>query len=92
VEDSVRAKFETQILETAVPGLGTIRHLKVWRYNGKDKITWDQLQAVKNECLGPDVVAIEIYPRQDDLVNSTNMRHLWEIPDGMPVPNLASRR
>lgn len=87
----MRAKFEIQILEVMVPEWGMVRHLKVWRYSGKDKITWDQLQAVKNEYLGPDVVAIEVYPRQDDLVNSTNMRHLWEVPKHIAVPNLALR-
>lgn len=84
-------ELETQVLEVLVPGWGMIRHLKVWRYDGKDGITWDRLQEVKNECLGPDVLAIEVYPRQDELVNSTPMRHLWEVPEGMSMPNLFER-
>jgi len=65
--------------------------LKVWRENGKDGITWDELQVLKNERLGRNTRAIEVYPDQEDLVNSTNMRHLWEVPPGVPLPNLAER-
>ena len=42
-------------------------------------ITWDQLQAIKNEVWGRDARAIEVYPAQDDLVNSGNWRHLWRL-------------
>ncbi len=39
-------------------------------------ITWDQLQAVKNAVWGPEARAIEVYPRQGEVVNSGNWRHL----------------
>jgi len=86
-----RRSLCTQVIETKVPGWGTVRHLKVWRENGKDGITWDELQVLKNERLGRNTRAIEVYPDQEDLVNSTNMRHLWEVPPGVPLPNLAER-
>lgn len=68
-----------QVLEMATPW--NSRHLVVERHDGLDGITWDQLQAAKNEALGPDAVAIEIYPAADDVVNEVNRRHLWEVPD-----------
>lgn len=83
--------LETQVLGTLVPGLGMIRHLKVQRRDGKSGISWDELQAVKNEALGPDVVAIEVYPKDEDVADELAMRHLWEMPDGVPIPNLSRR-
>jgi len=70
-------RLQTQVVET-LHG----RHLVVERYDGKDGITWEQLQQAKNEALGHDAVAVEIYPAEDDVVNEVNRRHLWEIhPD-----------
>jgi len=57
----------------------TRRNGRDWR----DGITWDELQRIKNECLGEDVWCVEVYPSQDKLVNVSNMRHLWVL-DGPP--------
>lgn len=45
-----------------------------------DGITWDELQAIKSECGFADRDAVEIYPRDVDLVNVANLRHLWILP------------
>lgn len=58
----------------------TRRNGRTWR----DGITWDELQRVKNECLGEDVWCVECYPAEADLVNVSNMRHLWVL-DGPPA-------
>ncbi len=42
-----------------------------------DNITWDDLQRVKREVGYGDAYAIEVYPRDADVVNVANMRHLW---------------
>ena len=47
----------------------------------RDGITWDELQRVKNECLGEDVWCVEVYPAQGDLMDVTNMRHLWPLDE-----------
>lgn len=47
----------------------------------RDGITWDELQRVKNECLGPDVWCVEVYPAQNDVVDVSNMRHLWPLDE-----------
>ena len=51
-------------------------------------ITWDQLQAIKNEVWGRDARAIEVYPRHGDVVNSGNFRHLWRLGEGDFCPDL----
>jgi len=44
-----------------------------------DGITWDQLQAVKAAVGYHAHDAIEVYPRQGDVVNVANIRHLWVL-------------
>ena len=48
--------------------------------NWKENITWDELQAVKRGCGFGDMDALEIYPRDADIVNVANFRHLWVMP------------
>lgn len=55
----------------------TKKNGKDWR----DGITWDDLQRIKNECLGEDVWCIENYPSQDKLVNLSNQRHLFILDE-----------
>lgn len=55
-------------------------------------ITWDELQELKNEYFGPDVVAIEVYPPHSNVVNSLPMRHLWRLGAGEYWPDLTGQR
>ena len=45
----------------------------------QEGISWDDLQRLKFECGRGDKWAVEIFPRQFDLVNVANMRHLWVL-------------
>ncbi|MBU0494191.1 MAG: hypothetical protein KKA73_18565 [Chloroflexi bacterium] len=85
-----RAIAAAQVLGAVTPW-GTIRHLKVWRHDGHGGsicrgIPWDDLQALKDEMLGVETLAVEVYPPADLLVNEANMRHLWEVPDPGLIP------
>ena len=54
------------------PGQGTD-----WR----DGITWDELQRIKNECLGEDVWCVEVFPAEGAKVDVYNQRHLWPLDE-----------
>lgn len=43
----------------------------------EDGISWDVLQKLKRECGYGDRDAVEIYPKDADIVNVANMRHLF---------------
>jgi hypothetical protein len=51
--------------------------------NGRfqDGISWDEMQEIKNKCGYADRDAVEIYPKEQDIVNVANMRHLWIIEE-----------
>jgi hypothetical protein len=51
-----------------------------------DRITWDELQAVKAQAGYADALAVEVYPPAADVVNVANMRHLWVYFDDLALP------
>lgn len=48
-------------------------------------ITWDSLQDLKRRCGYGERYAIEVYPREIDMVNVAAMRHLWILPEPLQI-------
>lgn len=59
----------------------TINRLRVMNGQWLPDITWDELQRLKSEAGFSDRWAVEIFPPDEELVNVSNMRHLWLLPD-----------
>ena len=55
---------------------------------GPVRCGWDTLQRLKNEYLGEDVCAVEVFPPQGEVVDEVNWRHLWEVQE---APSLLHR-
>lgn len=51
------------------------------RGHWRDGITWDELQRIKAEVGFGDRWAVEVFPPDAALVNVSNMRHLWVLPE-----------
>jgi hypothetical protein len=50
---------------------------------------WYFFQEIKNQVLGENVVAVQVYPREKDLVDGSNTYHLWTSTLlGVAAPNL----
>lgn len=49
------------------------------------EITWDELQRVKREAGYGGDYAVEVYPRDQDIVFDANMRHLWVLNGPLPI-------
>jgi hypothetical protein len=47
-----------------------------------DQLTWREKQRTKLELFGADRMAIEVFPREADLVDAADMYHLWLFPIG----------
>lgn len=58
----------------------------------EDRITWDELQQVKREAGYGDYYAVEVYPRDRDIVCDCKMRHLWVLPTPLPIGWFSLRR
>lgn len=48
-----------------------------------DGLSWDELQLIKRQCGYGHQMAVEIYPKDVDVVNIANMRHLWILPQDL---------
>lgn len=46
---------------------------------------WDELQRIKRECGFGDFDAVEIFPRESQVVNVANMRHLWVYREPLQI-------
>ncbi len=51
-----------------------------------DMITWDELQAIKRQAGYGDYDAVEVFPRDVDIVNVSNIRHLFVFCDRRDLP------
>jgi hypothetical protein len=82
-------KFLVQMFdETPFQGIDT-RRISVCRVTlqndgaWEEGLSWEDLMQVKREIGFGDWYAVEIYPRDIDIVNVANMRHLWLL--GAPL-------
>lgn len=48
-------------------------------------ISWDDLMRLKREAGFGDWYGIEVYPRERDVVNVANMRHLWLFAEPLDI-------
>jgi hypothetical protein len=57
------------------------RHLSIKRIDQEPIHDWRDLQRIKNELLGPECEAVELYPAESRCVDSANQYHLWGTAD-----------
>ena len=81
-----------QVLSRLVrTNIGYVEHVTMMRINHTDplhagKIGWAEKQMIKNELFGEDRVAIEVYPKQDMLVDVCDVYHLWVFEKDFDLP------
>lgn len=56
-----------------------------------DGITWDELQDLKRQCGRGSRLAVEVFPKDEDIINIGNVRHLW-IVDETKIPFVWARK
>lgn len=61
-------------------------YITLKRYDRKAVRDWRHLQSIKNEVVGPEREAFEIFPRESALVDQANQYHLWVMPKDMVLP------
>ena len=61
-------------------------HLSIKRLDRKPIRDWRDLQRIKDELVGTDAEAVELFPSQQRLVDVANQYHLWCLPPGQLFP------
>jgi hypothetical protein len=56
-------------------------HLSIHRHDRAPARDWRHFQRIKNEIVGPEFEAVEVYPSEARLVDTSNQYHLWVILD-----------
>lgn len=54
--------------------------------NGAAPIGWAEKMMIKNELFGEDRFAIEVYPKEDRLIDVTDTYHLWVFNKKYDMP------
>jgi len=81
----VNSRYHVFVYERDTP-LGIITHLSIKRNDQLLPKDWRDFQRIKNELCGPEREAVELYPSEGRLVDTSNQYHLWVLPEGMFFP------
>jgi len=65
---------------------GHVMQLMIRRNDEAPVRDWLDLQRIKNEILGEQRTAVEVFPAQGELVDHANLYHLWVLPEGFELP------
>lgn len=76
----------------AVEPYGRITWLSIKRLDREVIHDWREMQRIKNELCGPEREAVELYPRESRVVDTSNQFHLWVMPEGFTFPFGYARR
>ena len=90
--DQVRAQFAETLAREALwvnsryqvalrqPGPALV-HLSIKRVDQAAVHDWRDLQRIKDELVGPECEAVELYPARSRLVDTVTQYHLWCVTD-----------
>jgi hypothetical protein len=67
--------------QVAVRTSGEMVHLSIRRLDRQACRDWRDFQEIKNQLIGPECEAVELYPAESRLVDGANQYHLWGIKD-----------
>lgn len=72
---------QNQVPESLIGMQPRIIHLSIKRLDKGTFIPWRDKQRIKNEILGPEIEAVELFPAESRLVDTANQYHLWCIAE-----------
>ena len=73
--------FENDVYLVHVEKSPPYVHLTISRHDELPSKSWSDFQRIKNELVGPECEAMELYPAESRLVDTRNEYHLWVIPN-----------
>lgn len=65
---------------------GMVRHAMISSPADGVEPSWAEKQRIKNELLGRERVAVEVFPGMSQLIDQANAYHLWCLPPEMALP------
>lgn len=83
----VNSRYQVALWEEFHTELGPYVHLSIKDHDRSTRHDWRDFQRIKNEIVGPEYEAVEVYPAESRLVDTCNQYHLfvfaaWKVPFG----------
>jgi len=83
----INSRYQVNIrMVPPVEPFGRILWLSIKRRDKRSMHDWRDIQRIKNELIGPEFEAVEIYPAESRLHDTANQYHLWVFADGYHIP------
>lgn len=79
------SRYQVQMREYDSP-LGAMTWLSIVNVDRSARHDWRDFQRIKNELLGPEREAFEVYPAESRLVDTNNQYHLFVLGEGQVFP------
>jgi hypothetical protein len=77
-----RYQVNVRYLEPEKPEYPSLAHLSIKRIDKAPIRDWRELQRIKNELAGTTCEAVELFPAESRLVDTSNQYHLWVLEPG----------
>lgn len=74
-------QVEKKVIQSNDPKVPSIVWLAVKRRDSQPCRDWRDMQAIKNQLIGPECEAVELYPAESRKVDTGNQYHLWGFAD-----------
>jgi hypothetical protein len=72
--------YSNDIYQVVVEKNGPLIHICIRRHDEQPCKDWRDHQQIKNEIIGPEYEAVELFPAESRLIDTTNEYHLWVHP------------
>jgi len=73
--------YSNDLYQVMVEKNGDFIHMCIRRHDGQPSKDWKDHQQIKNEIIGPEYEAAELFPAESRLVDTSNEYHLWVHPN-----------
>lgn len=73
--------YQVILRERADGTFGRCVHLTIRAVDGSPRHDWRDFQRIKNELVGEEAEAVELYPAESRVVDTANHYHLWVFPE-----------
>lgn len=73
--------YQVNVRRMIVEGMGRCVHLSIKRRDRQPVTDWRDIQWIKNQLVGPEVEAVQLFPAESRLVDTSNQFHIFCFPD-----------
>jgi len=76
------SRYQVNITKFLIdPPFGKCLHLSIKTLDKSTYRDWRDYQRIKNELVGPEYEAVELYPAESRLMDTSNQYHMWCFPE-----------